>query len=1213
MKMFRTILLAFCCILVASTVFCTEYGPNKFANPSFESDMNNWHWQIGGGAKASSEIDTSVSHSGKASICIHNETPTAAHVYGGIFQDVSGLLPGEKYHVSFYAKGNGAGFSWAGGGPQWLTRKNLPTGGFDWTLVELEVQVPDDSTSYHFRVNIDDTTKSLWLDDFSFRLIDPLTAVPKVKTISLDKAANSGLWLMSHTTIPPVIDGDLADWSSVYPKLALPGGVGNNLVDGWKGIDDLNATAQAAYDENNLYLAFAVTDDIHSAVPEIQPWEGDSIQIAIDPLRQRTHGVYGPRDVEFTLALTDTGKSRIEVTNVPQKTFGGYSSVKFATKLIDNTVYYEIAIPFASIGVDPDSKWQGLGLTFLVNDNDKYGRKGYIELTPGIGKNKDPYQYVLLTPSNRNILVLNTNNIQPNQDEDWMFNTLFYSPSAPQNKLEISAAKSNPKWKLSADISATNDQIIKLTTAVPANTLLPGKSSIVAEIASANVKNKLDITVSPNREALRKTVKAIQPLLEKAQKLAAKAKSKRIAVDYEDVVIATAERFIGYALEDINNNRIARAEHVISVLNTDLKKTINTLNAYLSGKAKPRITPRYVTSPVSIKNGAFWADTIVPTTGKREYRPVFFNGYGHFNTAITDIPNFPRFGCNIIQTEMGPVATQPEEGILTNQPIRDNLLKTLKSGEANNVMICWLTSPHYFPGWAVQKWPDIKSYYQGFLGISTDAPQARDIYRKHLEISIDTIRNSPALHSVCLTNEPVASGWEADKYRYPLWIDYLKRIYGSIESLNKINQASFASFDEVPVTGTKGLPKEENMTPLAYDQVRFNSERFAEFHAFLSNLVHVLRPGTPTHAKVMNVIAYRNNLSWGCDVEQFAWMGDLNGNDCYHMWTGWGDQYSAMWMPQNAYYDLQFSMRPVPIFNTENHIIYDREQKLIPAEHTDCALWMGAIHGQGASTVWVWERSNDRNSDFEGSILHRPENVVAAGYAGLDLMRLAPEVVKMQQVNAPVAILYSTTSLIWSDRTYKAMGNAYEAFTFTNLPTRFISEMQIVKGDLAKYKAVILPAVRYLPDNVAAALKKYAENGGKIWIIGDGELAKDEHGQPRTAISLPANAVTRFSEETSPKDLRDQFANSLNKLQIKPLVTLKDTSGAKSWAIECRSTAYGKTALVNIVNYWGKDKTVTLEINGKPARRIFDLRAAKYLPSNKLKLQPLKAMLLRVE
>jgi len=1206
------ILFLLCFLLVASSAFCTEYGTNKFVNPSFESGMDGWYLNICGNAKVTCDLDTAVHHSGKASIRLHSESPAAPYVYGDIYQHVTGLIPGARYLVTGYVKGDGVGISWLGGGPGWLTRKYFPTGKYDWTLVETEITVPDDATSYDLLIAIEETTQSLWLDDFSFKALDPADAFPKAKTITFEKSPAYGLWLMQHVAKAPVIDGNLSDWAEVKPVLNLPSEVGNNLVEGWKGADDLSVQAKAGWDDKNLYLSFTVTDDVQSAPPDIQAWTADSIQVAIDPLRQRTHGMYGAKDVEFTLALTDTGKSRMEITNTAA---GNYTDVKFAASRTGSVTSYEIAIPFASLGIKPDSQWAGLGLSFLVNDNDKNGRKGYVELTPGIGLIKDPYQYVLLAPSDRAVLLLKPNSPQASQDDDYLIHALLYNPSKESSgKLQISTDGSKPKWAVSVGIPENKGNIYKISTAIPAGTLARGKSEIRAQAPAVNKKTSLEIVVSPSRETLRNDVKALKPMLEKAQKLAAVAKSKHIAIDYEDVVIATAEKFIGFALEDISNDRIERAVHVISVLNTELNSTIGALNDYLSGKRKPLVTPRFVTSPVAIKDGAFWATTVIPSTNHKEYRPVFFNGYGHYDTAIADIPVFSRLGCNIIQSEIGPNSTLPQENVLTNQPILDRLVPALASGAKNNVMMCWLTSLHYFPQWAFDKWPDIKADYGGFLKVSTDAPQARDIYRKHYEITLDAIRNSPALHSVCISNEPWCSGWETDKYRMALWTDYIKRIYGSIESLNKVVGTSFSAFDEVPVASTIKLPKEENMTALIYDQVKFNSERFAELHGYLSNLVHILSPGTPTHTKVVGYfITDRDNLVGGCDIEKFSWMGDLNGNDSYHMWTGWGDHYAAMWLAQNIYFDLQYSMRPVPIVNTENHIIWDREQGLIPPVHTDCALWTGAIHGEGASTIWIWERTNDRKSDFEGSILHRPDNVIAVGKVGLDLMRLAPEVIKMQKASTPIAILYSTTSHIWSERAYKAFFSAYEALFFTGQPVRFVSELQAARGGLSQYKVVILPAVRYLPDTAAAAVRQFAADGGKLWIMGDRELAKNEHGLVRNDTPLPGSAVLRFAEEMPVKELRDAFTSSMIKTGIKPIVVVRDPAGKNPWGVEYRSVSEGKSAMVSIVNYWGLPQTISLELNGRPVRRIFDMRASKYLAKGKLILQPLKAMLLRVE
>ena len=696
------------------------------------------------------------------------------------------------------------------------------------------------------------------------------------------------------------------------------------------------------------------------------------------------------------------------------------------------------------------------------------------------------------------------------------------------------------------------------------------------------------------------------------EKIEQQAEEKKIATDYERVVIATARDFIGFAVDDVQHRRALRARHVLDVIKTQLSEVEKRLKDYLAGRAKPFLVPRYRVGKVEVRDGAFWADTVVPTTGEKERRPVFFTGYGHFHRVVADMPKFPDLGVNIIQIEIGPNSTEPEEGVVTDAPVRARISKALELGEEYNVMICWLCSPHYFPKWALEKWPDLQKGGGGFFHFTVDAPQARKILQTHLEVSLNAIKNYPTLHSVCLSNEPIYTNWTEDPFRRPLWYDYLKRVYKTIDNLNRANGTKYKTFAEVPVPPTGKLPREEDMTPLVYDMARFNMDQFAAFHGFMSEVIHRVRPGTWTHAKVMCVPTSRNHLTWGCDPEEFAYAGDLNGNDCSMMFGSFGDHYAAGWLGQAVYYDLQYSVRHVPIFNTENHIIRDREQRLIPPEHTDCALWQGAIHGQGATTIWVWERTYDRRSDFEGSILHRPENVIAVGHCGLDLMRLAPEVNALQKAARPVAILYGLTSQIWSDRAHEAMLKAYEALDQTGLPVAFVSERQAYRGALEQYRAVVLPEITYASDELYDAIRNYAGHGGKLWVLGSDMFAKDEHGKARKVVDVPKRAITQWPSDIDPRELRDRMVRAMVDAGVSRAVALRDKDGKEPWGIEYRSVNYKGCYLVSVVNYWGQPQTVRLFVGGRPGREIVDLRSGKKFPANEIELQPLKSMLLRV-
>src|SRR5205814_1093370 len=94
---------------------------------------------------------------------------------------------------------------------------------------------------------------------------------------------------------PIVLDGDLSEWAGVPvladPRFAVPKYSGTNaspnyvlfetLAGGtWSGPDDQTSAVQIAYDADNVYFGFVVTDDYHENISG-NAWNGDSIQLMI--------------------------------------------------------------------------------------------------------------------------------------------------------------------------------------------------------------------------------------------------------------------------------------------------------------------------------------------------------------------------------------------------------------------------------------------------------------------------------------------------------------------------------------------------------------------------------------------------------------------------------------------------------------------------------------------------------------------------------------------------------------------------------------------------------------------------------------------------------------------------------------------------------------------------------------------------------------------
>ena len=295
---------------------------------------------------------------------------------------------------------------------------------------------------------------------------------------------------------------------------------------------------------------------------------------------------------------------------------------------------------------------------------------------------------------------------------------------------------------------------------------------------------------------------------------------------------------------------------------------------------------------------------------------------------------------NVIQMEMGPRSVVFEDAIRVDA-IKDYVIAGLDRARAHNVSVCLLLSAHYFPDWVLKRWPEIR-VPSGFLKNSVDAPQAREVYETYLRTIIPMIKDHPALQSICLTNEPVSLGSQHDRFRLPLWHAYLRERHGSIGALNELYGTNHVLFAQFP---HPKLSFEEEPGPL-WDAVRFNQRQFAEWHGWMKDIIHEMAPGLPCHAKVMPLPTRPDTVFWGTDPWDFAELSQLNGNDCYFLPHDQGARWQSTWIIQNMYYDLQRSAKKVPVFNTENHIIRDRETRYVSPAHIYTAIWQGAITGR---------------------------------------------------------------------------------------------------------------------------------------------------------------------------------------------------------------------------------------------------------------------------
>ena len=677
----------------------------------------------------------------------------------------------------------------------------------------------------------------------------------------------------------------------------------------------------------------------------------------------------------------------------------------------------------------------------------------------------------------------------------------------------------------------------------------------------------------------------IEARLGEFNSLYAKCQAKGIRLDYPTVTKAMLEQFIPYAKEDVENKLIWRSEYAVKDMSCSLDQSMAAMKAYLKD---PSIAPkvrRYQTSKLDIK-GTSLIGNRKDSSGKIDRGPVFFVGYGHFNEPRENMPKWPAWGINIIQSaEFVPIHVLPDENKIGLGMI-DLLLKNLDEAAKRNVRIDVLVGLHCFPEWALRKWPSLRDGGGTFVNFNVDAPEGDYVLRKYLAAFVPLIKDHPALNSFCLTNEPSLQNMAGAHTTRPMWNDFLIRTHGDMKTLNERYGTAYKGFDEVPVPGN-----ESYTDPQFYDWSVFNQERFAAWHSRMADICHELAPRVPVHTKMQSLaFPHRFTVSWGVDPELFGRFSDIYGNDC-SIWPAAmgfsGPGWSIPFHGQNMNYDLQRSISGKPIFNSENHPTDDTSTYYMSPDYFRNALWQGAIHGQAATTLWVWQRAKPWVPGFEpsfiGNVIDRPGSAEITGMTCLDLNRFADEVTALQNAKAPVAMLWSipstckTWDYIWGARRF------YTALNSCGVKIDFISERQMARGKAKDYRMIVVPCAPSVLPTTIEALKNLPPCT-KLVLSGK-SLETDAYSKPYppdALASIRAKAATIESTSTDGKDIFPALYAELGKVGgLSEYSVIDAATGKPAWGVEWLPAKVGGRTLINMTNLTDKPVTVKVLFRGK--------------------------------
>ena len=682
-----------------------------------------------------------------------------------------------------------------------------------------------------------------------------------------------------------------------------------------------------------------------------------------------------------------------------------------------------------------------------------------------------------------------------------------------------------------------------------------------------------------------------------------------IDTSYPAVSKTVIENFMEFAVDDMKSgetDKVMRAASTMDYLLSSCNRTLGEIGEYLKEPSKAPRVPRYRTGPVEIKNGAFQqGDT-----------PIFFTGFGHFAQVRKDIAKLPSYGFNIIQVviDAAHVLSGPDE---TNTTPIDGLVRVLDRAAENNVAVNVLLGPG-FPSWAYEADPTLRTNYPGFLKFNVDHAMAREVVGRYLEALIPRIAGHPALFSYDLTNEPTYT--DDSKYSLDGYDGWLERRHGTIKELNQRYATACGRFEDIPI------PTEDSVRGAWHDWCLYNQDRFFGYHGWMKKVIRTMDPTTPIHVKVQGTAFDAQRwFQLGINHEDFARMDRISGNDnySYHR-AGLGEEYAEGWLRQAMYYDLQRSVAPDnPIFNSENHPIRDSDPVWVSGDHMTTMLWQGAVHGQGATTTWVWERREQGCTN--NNILTRPNCVEAFGRAALDLVRLGKYVVALQRGKSEVALLYCPSSIPLFDPYLDEMRKAYEGLYFQDSFIVFVSDRQVVDGWLPRCKLLIAPRVAYVSDRVVEEVVRFCRCGGTLLTVGDA-FRYDEYGSERRDNALLPPGQTTSKEfvwhlgkgmvihraaSMEPKEYARILDDWMDRAGVVRSIRVMDDHNHPVWGVCARAVELDGRFIVYLVNLLSKERTVRL-MSEEPIGEVVNLIDGK-TSGSLFELASLQPMLLSVQ
>jgi len=596
-------------------------------------------------------------------------------------------------------------------------------------------------------------------------------------------------------------------------------------------------------------------------------------------------------------------------------------------------------------------------------------------------------------------------------------------------------------------------------------------------------------------------------------------------------------------------------------------------------------------------------------------------GYGELYDELDTVRNY---GFNVVGDDFDAFAslamvTGPDTVDATAVP---RLLENWDRLHGLNLAISFNPTLHYFPEWAITRFPDITGgdpvervpdwsglgrdrgqrtkVYGGFFPFAIESPTVRSLVERYYAALFPKVKDHKSFHLYWLMNEPTYRSSDPEYLR--AYRRFLRERHGDIATLNARWGTDFESFAAIP-------PAREPSSPGRFDFMTFHRAHVTDWFEMLAAEVRRHDPKAVLSNKPMAWTIMQPDD--GIDFERQAEIFDIPGCDAGRS-PGSGE-YAFGWDGATFLFDFYSSVAPSkPQADLEYHYVHEPE---VTEDYVRASYWQSYLHGLRVSTFWVWARGQLGSGEAGAGMTHTAWSQPNVGWgtasAALDLRRLAWAVAEFPPP-AEVALYFSTASLYLGGADYQAaMANAYRGLFFLDTPVGFVTDRMLAEGRTKGLKVVVLPACRWVERESLERLRALAARGMKLVVLGDGP-AFDEYCRTHPSDGLlPAEGVTG-GRLGSPEEIRAQVGPVLDAAGVRrPIRCLRDDGGAPE-AVECRSVVYKGGVLCSLLNLGKAPVRIRLEHGGEAVGSWKDLIGDAKSDSGWLELRPSDPQLLWV-